>query len=445
MRRYEFVEGSSKKFWEIELEGESFTTRWGRIGTDGQEKTQDFDSAAEARTAHDKLVAEKEKKGYRLVSSDEGGEARPLTAKVPSNPTLLAAVVERPDDGQAWQVFADWLLEQGESWGEVIGAAARGKPDSARQSKVAAELLGDAEAELEWKHGVIDRFVYAPMDFDPELPMEAVVERVLKHPARHFVHEVSFGLPPCDDGDIEWHMEGLAKALEKAGPLPRLEVIDFSEPSEHMDQESWRRVGDVRGLWKAAPNLKTLKLRGSSGSDDGTPIKLAPIDAPNLETLVIFSGGLDEAAPLEIGKAQWPKLKRLELYFGDENYGCTSTVESLAGILAGKGLPALSYLGLENSMFEADLVEALAKAPLVKRLEVLDLSKGILWRAGAEALVKHAGDFEHLKRLVLDDNYLEEAHRTAISAVLKNVDFGEQKEPDDFDGDEPYRYTTIAE
>lgn len=385
MRRYEFVEGSSKKFWEIELEGESFTTRWGRIGTDGQEKTQDFDSAADARKAHDKLVAEKEKKGYRLVGSDEGGEARPLTAKVPSNPALLAAVLERPDDGQAWQVFADWLLEQGEAWGEVIGAAARGRPDTARQSKVAAELLGEAEAELQWKHGVIERFVFAPTEFDAESPMEAIVERVLRHPAGHFVREVSFGLPPCDDGDIEWHMEGLAMALEKAGPLPRL------------------------------------------------------------ETLVIFSGGLDEAAPLELGKAHLPKLTRLELYFGDENYGCTATVDSLKGLLSGKGLPALTYLGLENSMFETDLIEALAKAPLVKRLEVLDLSKGILWRAGAEALVKHAGDFEHLKRLVLEDNYLEEAHQAAIKQVLKNVEFGEQKEPDDFDGDEPYRYTTIAE
>jgi uncharacterized protein (TIGR02996 family) len=445
MRRYEFTEGSSKKFWEIDLEGESFTTRWGRLGTDGQEKTQDFESAAEARKAHDKLVAEKEKKGYRLVTSDEGEAARPLTAKVPSNPALLGAVLERPDDGPAWQVFADWLLEQGESWGEVIGAAARGKPETARQQKVAAELLGGAGAELEWKHGVIDRFEFEPEEFDPDSPMETVVERVLRHPAGHFVRAVSFGLPPCDDGDIEWHMEGLARALEKAGPLPRLEHIDFSEPSTHMDQESWRRVGDVRGLWSAAPNLKTLLLRGSSGSDDGTPIKLAPIDAPNLETLVIYSGGLDEAAPKEIGKATWPKLNRLELYFGDENYGGNATVDSLDGILSGRGLPALKMLGLENSRFETDLIEALATSKLLPRLEVLDLSKGTMWRAGAEALVKHASAFEHLKSLVLNDNYLEDAHVTAISKVLKNASFGEQKAPDDFDGDEPYRYTTIAE
>ena len=32
MARYELSEGTSNKFWEIELEGEAFTVRYGRIG-----------------------------------------------------------------------------------------------------------------------------------------------------------------------------------------------------------------------------------------------------------------------------------------------------------------------------------------------------------------------------------------------------------------------------
>ncbi len=444
MRRYEFVEGSSKKFWEIELEGESFTARWGRIGTDGQEKTQDFESAAAARKAHDKLIAEKEKKGYRPVGGDEPN-ARPLTAKVPTNPKLLDAVRAKPDDAAGWQVFADWLLEQGEKWGEVIGAAARGKPDTKQQDEAQAALLAGVEADVTWKHGVIDAFTFAPTDQDEDNPMAVVVERVLKHPAGHFVHALSLGLPPCDDGDLEWHLEALGKAIAAAGPLPRLEVLDLSEPSEHMDQESWRRVGDLRGIWTAAPNLKTLKLRGSSGSDDGTPIKLAPIDAPHLETLVIFSGGLDEAAPKEIGAAKWPELTRLELLFGTGDYGCTATVESLKGILSGKGLPKLKTLGLKNSEWEGELVEAIAQSAILPKLEVLDLSMGILWKEGAAAILKHAEKFEHLKKLILDDNYFDDAQLTAIKKVLKNAQLGEQKELDEPDAEEPYRYTSIAE
>ena len=33
MRRFEFRDGSSAKFWAIEVDGTTITTRWGRIGT----------------------------------------------------------------------------------------------------------------------------------------------------------------------------------------------------------------------------------------------------------------------------------------------------------------------------------------------------------------------------------------------------------------------------
>ena len=63
-RRFELVEGSSSKFWEISLDGSSFTTRFGRIGASGQSSTKSFDSADKARKEYDKLVAEKTRKGY---------------------------------------------------------------------------------------------------------------------------------------------------------------------------------------------------------------------------------------------------------------------------------------------------------------------------------------------------------------------------------------------
>ena len=62
--RYEFVEGNSSKFWEIELSGTTFTVKWGRIGTGGQTQVKKFASADKARAEHDKLVAGKVKKGY---------------------------------------------------------------------------------------------------------------------------------------------------------------------------------------------------------------------------------------------------------------------------------------------------------------------------------------------------------------------------------------------
>ena len=42
MRRFELVEGTASKFWEIAVEGVSTTVRYGRIGTTGQTQTKSF-------------------------------------------------------------------------------------------------------------------------------------------------------------------------------------------------------------------------------------------------------------------------------------------------------------------------------------------------------------------------------------------------------------------
>jgi DNA ligase 1 len=63
-RYFEFVEGGSAKFWEVRVEGNSFFTRYGKIGTAGQVTQKDFDSDAKSRAEADKLIAEKTKKGY---------------------------------------------------------------------------------------------------------------------------------------------------------------------------------------------------------------------------------------------------------------------------------------------------------------------------------------------------------------------------------------------
>jgi predicted DNA-binding WGR domain protein len=65
MPRYEFSEGTSNKFWEINLSGKSFTTTYGKIGTGGQTTIKQFKSDAEAKKEYDKLIAEKVKKGYQ--------------------------------------------------------------------------------------------------------------------------------------------------------------------------------------------------------------------------------------------------------------------------------------------------------------------------------------------------------------------------------------------
>ena len=42
MRRFEFVGGTSAKFWMAEVVGKTFSIVFGRLGTDGQRKDKDF-------------------------------------------------------------------------------------------------------------------------------------------------------------------------------------------------------------------------------------------------------------------------------------------------------------------------------------------------------------------------------------------------------------------
>ncbi len=77
MERYEVIEGSSSKFWQILVEGETLTVTFGRIGTDGQTKTKTFSGSAEAEAEKTRLVKEKVRKGYAAAG----------TADAPANPT----------------------------------------------------------------------------------------------------------------------------------------------------------------------------------------------------------------------------------------------------------------------------------------------------------------------------------------------------------------------
>jgi DNA ligase-1 len=63
-RYFEFVGGNSSKFWEVSQSGKDMTTRWGRIGTDGQSKTKTFADEAAAAKQVAKLIEEKTGEGY---------------------------------------------------------------------------------------------------------------------------------------------------------------------------------------------------------------------------------------------------------------------------------------------------------------------------------------------------------------------------------------------
>src|SRR5579871_5802801 len=117
MRTFTFQEGSSDKFWNIELNGNAFTVTFGRTGSKGRTQTKTFATAAKAQAAHDKLVQETLGKGYIETT---GGPTSTAVPRPTLGQELEAAILDEPDDRSRYAALADWLIEQGDSRGEFI-------------------------------------------------------------------------------------------------------------------------------------------------------------------------------------------------------------------------------------------------------------------------------------------------------------------------------------
>ena len=55
---------SAAKFWEVSVSGTTMNVRFGKIGANGQTTVKEFSSPDEAKSAAEKLITEKTKKGY---------------------------------------------------------------------------------------------------------------------------------------------------------------------------------------------------------------------------------------------------------------------------------------------------------------------------------------------------------------------------------------------
>ncbi|MBV2156669.1 DUF4132 domain-containing protein [Kitasatospora sp. SUK 42] len=111
MRRWEFVEGGSDKFWEAAVDGAVVTVRYGRTGTDGREQSKEFPTAEAAQAHFARTVAEKERKGYRENGVGAASTPQPVVATASAAPATPAAAPEpldAPVDEDAFVLPEAW-------------------------------------------------------------------------------------------------------------------------------------------------------------------------------------------------------------------------------------------------------------------------------------------------------------------------------------------------
>ncbi|MEU4774201.1 STM4015 family protein [Micromonospora sp. NPDC023644] len=231
----------------------------------------------------------------------------------------------------------------------------------------------------------------------------------------------------------------IAPLVEAAGEWTGLRAVFLADLTYEQCEISWLTHGDITGLLAAYPLLGVLWVRGAQG------LRLEPIRHAELRELRFESGGLPAALVRAVGACELPALHRLDLWLGRRDYGGDASAEDLAGVLSGAGLPALRYLAACNAEIADAVAAAVATAPIVPRLEALDLSKGTLTDEGAKALL--AGQpLTHLTRLDLHHHYLSEEMAASVVAALPGVqvDLADAQTAEEYDG-KPYRYTAVGE
>ncbi|MEV8046011.1 STM4015 family protein [Streptomyces griseoluteus] len=203
-----------------------------------------------------------------------------------------------------------------------------------------------------------------------------------------------------------------AALLAARDRLPALRALFLGDLVMEEAELSWIQQSDVSGLLTGFPELAEFGVRG------GTGLAFPALEHAALRKLVVETGGLPVEVVRGVGGSGLPALEHLELWLGDSMYGADTAVSDLEPILSGTRLPALRHLGLRNSEIQDEIAAAVASAPVVARLETLDLSMGTLGDEGAAALL--AGQsLTHLAFLDLHHHYITEPLQQRLRETLE--------------------------
>jgi hypothetical protein len=215
--------------------------------------------------------------------------------------------------------------------------------------------------------------------------------------------------------------------------LPNLRALFIGDIVSEENEISWIQQSDMAPIWGSFPQLRHFQVRGAQG------LSLGRIIHPKLETLIVESGGLPLQVVREALAADAPELRHLELWLGSDNYGATTSVQDFASLLAGNLFPKLRYLGLRDCEYADELAAAIAAAPILNRLEVVDLSLGTLADEGGRALAAAPG-VRKLKRLDLHYHYMSDGVMKSLRNMGIDVDLSDRQK-----GSEDDRYIAVSE
>jgi hypothetical protein len=270
------------------------------------------------------------------------------------------------------------------------------------------------------------------LEYDDERTFDALLNGLLDDPAAARV--VALVIGSWNQHESDTTAAGIIAALAAARDrLPGLKALFLGDITYDECEISWIQQGDVTPVLSAFPGLEYLSVRGGDG------LAIGPVRHDGLKALVVESGGLPASVVRSVCAAELPNLGHLELWLGSANYGGDATPDDLAPVLTGAAFPRLKYLGLRDCEWADALAAALADAPVLRRIETLDLSLGNLSDEGAVALLS-GGNLPGLKRLDVHHHYVSDEVLDGLKATGVELNAEDQR-----DASEDDRYIAVSE
>ena len=314
---------------------------------------------------------------------------------------LERAIAEAPESVEPYQIYSDWLQEQGDPFGELIAlgiAGDRERVDKLRQQGFArwfgTTLTKDhvRRVQLHWKHGVV-----AGIEEMVEHGMLGPYEwtALLEARACRFVRSIRL-LQPCGE-------ELDAALADHAAPTLR-------DLGLYVGGELPERI--------LARELRTLALRGQTMTLDPTRLP------HSLDRLELRVGELTTETPLALGirELQVTLTSHVARQLASSRLPAVAhltVVEpgtDLAEALACVDLPALTHLELRDGRLDAGAFLLVTKLSLARRVTALSLINVELTDRDADLVAATRDAFPNVTAFDVSHNEFTRTGLTALAA-----------------------------
>jgi uncharacterized protein (TIGR02996 family) len=392
------------KFWTITRVGSALTIVTGKLGNKGRTVVKHFPTEGAAVSAHDQLVLEKQREGFRIA---EEPAPRPVAVvEAPVHTDLDQAIIADPDDANAYAVYGDWLHKHGDPRGELIAlmqasgpkaAAAIGK-HLAQHAKALLGPLAGIVADVRkpdgpplwWKHGFIRR---AELASAKGHPADAQLAELLALVSAKFLVELAVRADTRDEGlGVLAHIPALPPTLRDFDLFARA----------NLDRIVWNRDLHQLGITARA-------------------FELTSITAPAVRRAKFRATSLASATMAAIANAPWPALERLEIRFCAHHGATEVDFHDTRPLLLRSDMPRLTHLKLRGCPFAGTVMRTLASSPLAPQLRLLDLSSGSFTPNDIEYFAKLPSAFPNLTELWMPFALLDKKTQPILARLAKHV------------------------